>query len=56
MIDTGEPPIVLALRASISGASSASISFESPICISAWATRPFGMGIRISSFAPNAFP
>jgi len=49
------PPRDAGLRNWISGYSSASMMRESPILISAWPTSPLGPGMRMISFAPNAF-
>ena len=40
----------------MSGNSSATITTESPIFISAWPTLPSGPGMRNISFAPSAVP
>ncbi|MND06955.1 hypothetical protein D3C83_286570 [compost metagenome] len=54
-IVTVVPPRAFGLRKSIAANSSASMIRESPIWISAWPTDPPGPGMRMISFAPNAF-
>src|SRR5260370_643750 len=51
---TGEPPMVAGPSASVSGCSSASITRESPMLISAWRILPLRSCIRLRSIAVAA--